>query len=169
MPELTLPRLAPMLSLEVTDTMTEDQKSSADQALEAALKATGASDPRSDHRQTIRGLRDANPEAYQAAVSYYQDVLVPSIASGEADPLKAWRDFGGRLAELTASGRTVEIDGTGRARPCTDDPPLDSLVVHLPEGRGSTRAILVSRPIQPTPAQEASYQLLVLGKQRLPG
>lgn len=149
--------------------MSDDLKAAAEKALEEALEASGASDPRDAQRHNLRGLRQVNQGGYDEAVAYYQDTLVPSIASGEVEPLRAWRDYGRKLAELTVKGRTMEIDGTGRAQPCSEDPPLDSLVLHIPEGRGSTRAVLVSLPIRPTAAQEASYQLLVLGKQRLPG
>lgn len=148
--------------------MNENLKSKADRALERTLEETGASDPRDAQRQNLRGLRQVNPDGYDEAVAYYQDSLVPSIASGEVDPLRAWRDYGRKLAELTVKGRTMEIDGTGRAQPCSEDPPLDSLILHIPEGKGGTRSLLVSMPIRPTSAQKASYHLLVLGKQRLP-
>jgi hypothetical protein len=149
--------------------VSDEQKAAAEKALKEALKTTGVSDPRDAQRQNLRALRQVNPGGYDEAVAYYQDTLVPAIASGRADPLRAWRDYGRKLAELTVEGRTVEIDGTGRAKPCSADPPLESLILHVPEGKKGTRALLVSRPIHPTPAQEATYHLLVLGKQRLPG
>jgi hypothetical protein len=99
-------------------------------------------------------------------VDYFNEVLVPSIASGEAEPRRAWREYGRRLAELKGPGRTVEIDETGRARPYSEESPLDRLVLHFPNGRGS-KALLVALPAHPSPAQMASYELLVKGSQRL--
>ena len=147
--------------------MTEEQREQADRLFEKALEESGSRDPRTFYRQTLRALKEANPDGYPKAVNYYGEVLVPSIASGEAEPLWAWREYGRRLAELTAPGRTVEIDETGRSRPYADDTSLDRLVLHIPEGKGA-RALLVGLPPHPSAAQMATYHLLVQGKHRLP-
>jgi hypothetical protein len=144
--------------------MDASTRQAADLRLEEALRATGGQDPRELHRTTLRGLKQANPEGYAQAVRHYEEVVVPSIASGQADPLPAWRDYGRLLAELTSRGRTVEIDESGRARPYSPDIPLDRLVLHLPDGEA--RAILVSLPPRPSPAQQASWELLVQGRLR---
>ncbi len=136
----------------------------ADRRFEDALRASGARDPRDFYRTALRELKDVNPTGYEGAVRHYQDVLVHSIASGEADPLPAWREYGRLIAECTARGTTVEIDDTGRSRPYTSAAPLDHLVLHLPDEGG--RALLISLPRNPSAAQRATWELLVQGKLR---
>jgi hypothetical protein len=147
--------------------MDQGVKAEADRRFEEARTAAGARDPRDFYRQALRGLKGSDPDSYERAVRHFESVLMPSIASGEAEPLKAWREYGKLIAELIDAGRTVEIDDSGRARPYTAESPMDRLVLHLPDRRGG-RAILVSLPPRPTSAQRAAYELLVRGKQRLP-
>ncbi len=142
-------------------------KKEADQLFEAALESSGARDPRDFYRKALRELREVNPGGYDRAVSHFQDVLVPSIASGESNPLWAWREYGRLIAEVTTKGRMVAIDETGRSQPFHSDAPMDRLVVQLPDARGG-KAILVSLPPTPTSAQRAAFELLVRGKHRLP-
>ena len=147
--------------------MDKDIRAEADRRFSLALEQSGARDPRDFYRQALRGLKDVNPSAYRRAVGHFQDVLVPSIAAGEVEPLRAWRDYGRLIAEVTAPGRTVAIDETGRASPFDDESPMDYLVVHLPETKG-IRPLLVSLPPTPSKAQRATYELLVAGKHKLP-
>lgn len=142
-------------------------RTEADRRFQEAMEAAGARDPRDFYRQSLRDLKESNPQGYERAVGHFQNVLVPTIASGEAEPLGAWREYGRLIADVTAPGRTVEIDETGRSRPYSPDSPLDRLVLHLPDEKGA-RAILVSLPPTPTAAQRASFELLVRGKQRIP-
>lgn len=96
--------------------MTDDPTSEkADRILEEALERVGARDPRDFYRDRLRTLKDTNPEGYQAAVEYYRDTLIPSVASGEADPLEAWTEYGRTLAEAVARGG--RSPSTVRARP----------------------------------------------------
>ena len=148
--------------------MDDRLKIEADERFEAALKSSGARDPREFYRKALRELREVNPGGYDRAVSHFQEVLVPSITNGESEPLWAWREYGRLIAEVTASGRTVSIDETGRSHPFDSDTPMDRLVLHLPEGKGR-RAILISLPPEPSPAQRATFDLLARGKHRLAG
>jgi len=147
--------------------MNEEIRKEADRRFDEARAASGARDPRDFYRQALRELREVNPDGYEGAVSHFQDVLVPSIASGEVEPLGAWREYGRLIAELTGPGRTVAIDRSGEAEPYSPDCSMDRLVLHLPDER-RTRALVVSLPPEPSPAQRATYHLLVEGKQRLP-
>jgi hypothetical protein len=140
----------------------------ADRRFQEALERSGARDPRDYYRKALRELRNVDPGEYDRAVAHFQDVLVPSIANGESEPLWAWREYGRLIAELTVAGRTVSIDETGRAEPFDPDVPTDRLVLHLPDSKGS-RAILVSLPPTPSSAQRATYDLLVAGKHRISG
>jgi hypothetical protein len=147
--------------------MDKKAKAEADRRFNEAVEATGARDPRDFYRQALRDLKEPNPEGYARAVEHFQNVLVPGIASGDLEPIGAWREYGRLIAEETAPGTTVEIDETGRSRPYSPDSPMDLLVLHLPREKGK-RAILVSLPPSPSPAQRASFELLVRGKQRVP-
>lgn len=145
--------------------MSDDLSARADARLEAALAEAGARDPREFYRERLRDLKKANPDGYAQAVAYYRDTLIPQVASGEGDPLAAWTEYGRRLAEAVVPGRTVAVDDTGRAHPYRSPAPRDRLVLHLPEAKGS-RALLVGLPAELTPAQRATYDVLVSGKQK---
>jgi hypothetical protein len=147
--------------------MSESNAAAADEALEAALAATGARDPREFYRDRLRELKRTRPDAYDTAVSYYTETLLPSVASGERDPLEAWTEYGRRLAVAMAPGRTVGIDSTGRAHAWSRHEP-DRLVLHLPDEPGA-RALLVGLPSSLSDAQRATYDVLVAGKQRFGG
>ncbi len=144
-----------------------DLSEAADQALEAALAATGGRDPREFYRERLRELKRASATEYQKAVAYYSDTLIPEVAGGERDPLEAWTEYGRRLATALSPGRTLGIDETGRAHAWHGGPPT-RLVLHLPDEKGA-RALLVGLPPTLTDAQRATYDVLVAGKQRLGG
>jgi hypothetical protein len=145
--------------------MEKGQREEADRRFEEAREQAGARDPRDFYRTALRELKTVAPESYEKAVAYFQDTLVPSIASGEAEPLHAWREYGRLIAELSTDGQTVALDETGRSEPFDPNTPLDRLVLHLPSGKG--RALLVSLPPTLSSAQRASLDLLVSGKHRL--
>ncbi|MEJ2203223.1 MAG: hypothetical protein P8170_03860 [Gemmatimonadota bacterium] len=148
--------------------MSEDLTETADRRLEAALEAEGARDPREFYRARLRELKSEDGKRYGQAVAYYRETLIPEVASGAVEPLAAWTEYGRRLAEFLASGRTVTIDATGRSHAYEAPPPRDHLILHLPDDE-RTRAILVGLPPNPTPPQRATYDVLVSGKQKLPG
>jgi hypothetical protein len=147
--------------------MSATDPTEADRRLEEALSRQGARDPREFYRDRLRELKTTNAQGYERAVSYYRDTLIPGIASGEVDPLAAWTEYGRRLAESMAPGRTVSIDATGLARPYEAPASRDELILHLPERAG--RAIVVGLPTELTSAQRAAYDVLVGGKQKLKG
>jgi hypothetical protein len=144
--------------------MTDSLAAAADQALEAALAASGARDPREFYRERLRELKRTRPQEYESAVAYYTGTLIPEVASGERDPVEAWSEYGRRLAVALAPGRTVGIDETGRAHPWEGSEP-DRLVLHLPDESGA-RVLLVGLPPTLSDAQRATYDVLVAGKQR---
>ena len=146
--------------------MEESQQQEADRRFAEALEEAGARDPRDYYRDRLRDLKQVDPGAYQQAVSHYEDILIPSIARGEAEPLAAWRAYGLEIAKLTAPGRTVAIDATGKAEAYEHPGPPGSMILHLPEKRG-TRPLLVGLPPAPSPAQMAAYDWLVGGRKKL--
>ena len=144
--------------------MSEDLPAAADEALEAALAAAGARDPREFYRERLRELKRVDAAGYESAVAYYRDTLIPEVAAGDRDPLEAWTEYGRRLAVALAPGRTVSVDETGLAHEYHEG-ERDRLVLHLPDEKG-TRAPLVGPPPSLSPAQRATYDVLVEGKQR---
>ena len=145
--------------------MSQDYTAEADRRLQEALESSGARDPREFYRDRLRELKSADASSYSAAVAYYKDRLIPDIADGSVDPLVAWAEYGRMLAESLAPGRTVSIDATGHADPYESPASPDRLVLHLPQNQG-VRALLVSLPATLSPAQRATYDVLVGGKQR---
>jgi len=148
--------------------MSAGDREKADGMFEQALQEVGARDPREFYRERLAELKERDPKAYQEAVRYYEETLIPSIAAGEAEPLAAWTEYGRRLAELSVAGRTVMVDETGRASPYQGPPTPGTLVLHLPRTAGG-RALLVGLPAQLSEAQRATYDWLVLGRQKLRG
>ena len=143
--------------------MDDEIRKAADRAFEEALEEHGARDPREFYRTILRELKGGDAQSYQESVEEYERDLLPSIAQGRADPLQAWLGFGLRLASRLHPGRSVEIDASGRASPLEDDASWRTLVLHLPDDRRA-RAIVVSLPPEPTPAQRATIDLLASGK-----
>ena len=148
--------------------MTNDLREKADARFEAALASAGARDPRDYYRSRLRELKRSNPEGYADAVAYYQSTLLTSIARRDADPLRAWREFGLMIAQLTAAGRAVAIDPAGRSRPFKSPGSGDDLILHLPDARNQ-RALLVGLPPKPSAAQAATFNWLVRGRRALGG
>ncbi|MDT8367573.1 MAG: hypothetical protein RQ745_00075 [Longimicrobiales bacterium] len=138
----------------------------ADTRLREALDASGAHDPRPHLRESLRLLREERPDAWESAVSYYRDTLIPAIAEDARDPLEAWASYALRLAELRHEGRTVSIDRSGRSRAHDGHDP-DALVLHLPDAPRE-RALLVHLPAEPSSAQRAADAWLVEGRNQIP-
>jgi hypothetical protein len=147
--------------------MDEALQSRADDLFEETLKKTNAKDPREFYRERLREMKVSDPDAYRAAVEYYQEDLIPSIAEKGVNPLTAWREYGCRLAELSIPGKPVEIDSTGVTHRYQPPTPEDRMILHIPEG-SKGRALVVGLPPELSPAQRATYDLLVAGRQRLP-
>lgn len=143
--------------------MVDDIAAKADRIFEEALEQTGARDPRPFYRERLLALKDSDPDGYTTAVDYYRQTLVPDVASGKAEPLDAWTEYGRTLAEAVAAGRTVSIDTTGEAQPY-GGPSREHLILHLPTDGG--RALLVGLPVELSAAQRATYDVLVAGKQK---
>ena len=137
----------------------------ADRVFAAALEETGARDPREFYRQRLRDLKDSDTGAYDEAVAYYRETLIPTVASGSADPIQAWLEYGCRLANLVSDGTPVTIDPTGVRHAFAAPVPSDHLLLHLPAKSG--RALVVGLPRELSPAQWATFQLLAQGRLKL--
>lgn len=136
----------------------------ADARFEQALQATGARDPREFYRTRLRELREQDAAAFKRALEYFEGTLTPEVAREGSDPVAAWLEYGRFLATLVAPGRTVQVDTSGLAHEYTPPVPLDHLVLHLPE-KTAVPVQVVGIPVQLSPAQRATYDLLVRGSQ----
>lgn len=140
----------------------------ANACLEDALATSPIQDPRSSYRDRLRTLKAQDSAAFERALRYFQDVLVPRVADQTRDPLAEWLEYGRLLAELSGPGRIVGIDAGGRARPhelVSDGSVSDgsALVLHLPDD-ARAGAFVLALPRRPTRAQQATVDLLVSGK-----
>ena len=145
---------------------TPEQREQADARFEQALKEKGARDPRDFYRKQLVALKAADSNAYRRALAYYDQELIPAVARDDGDALGEWLEYGRFLATLTGPGRTVQIDGAGRAEDYARPVPPGSLVLHLPE-RTTAPAVVVGIPSSLTLAQRATYDLLVRQAQSL--
>ena len=143
---------------------TQEIRDRADRRFEEALKQTGARDPRDFYRKRLKELREQDAEAFRRALAYYEERLIPSVAAEGSDPVAEWLEYGRFLAGLSARGTTLQVDPTGVALPYAPPVPRDHLVLHLPDS-ASAKALVVGIPPELSPAQRATYDLLVSGSQ----
>jgi len=143
-----------------------DLRARADARFARVLQETGARDPRDFYRKQLVALKAADANAYRRALTYFEDELIPAVAREESDPISEWLEYGRFLATLTGPGKTVQIDTAGRAAAYARPVPIDALVLHLPE-RTTAPAVIVGLPATLTPAQRATYDLLVKQAQSL--
>ena len=150
-------------------TMFENLTAEADRLLVEALNASGERDPRDYYRDQLKELKESNPERYDAAIEYYRNKLIPLVASGEEEPIVAWMEYGRFLAKSLMPGQTVSIDPSGESHPYEPTTASGQLVLHIPESGKGGRAILVGLPSELSPAQRATYDVLVSGRHKMPG
>lgn len=143
-----------------------DLRARADARFERALQESGARDPRDFYRKRLVEMKAEAPEAYRRALTYFNERLIPAVADESSDPIDEWTEYGRVLATLAERGRTVMIDAGGRSRDYARPVPRDALVLHLPD-QASRPALPVGLPAKMTPAQRASYDLLVRQTQSL--
>lgn len=129
--------------------------------LERALEERGLADPRPRYRELLKRLADEDREAYRDAVRHFKEELVPGVAGGDADPAAAWVRYGLRLAPDLTDGEAVGVDPTGRARAVDDasDPPVDRLLLWVPDDAGEP-ALVLTRPADLSDPQAATVELL---------
>jgi hypothetical protein len=142
--------------------MQADPQKEADLRLTQALERTVARDPREEYRALMREIKSLSDAEYERAVTDYRTAVVNAIVGDGVDPVRAWLEFGCRLAERLRPGRPVVVSREGRAAPFRPPPSPDALILHLPEGKG--RGVVVGAPREMTPAQRATVDLLALGK-----
>jgi hypothetical protein len=139
----------------------------ADARLEEALARDQLADPRPHFRDRLRLLRERNPAAFEQAIGYFENTLIPHVAEG-GEAAAAWLEYGRRLGELAGGGEIVAVDETGRARPLRGEAEAAALLLHVPEDP-ATPVLALRSPAQPSAAQRATLDLLVNRKLMLSG
>jgi hypothetical protein len=142
--------------------MADELRGTADERLSEALAAGGLADTRPVYRQVLRQLRETHPTAFEKALRHYDEVVLPELGGG-ADPVDAWIAYGAWLAGLTAAGRVVSVRTDGRAGEYRPPYGAGDLVLHIPESAADP-VLLLMRSAAPSPAQQATYDLLVAGR-----
>lgn len=138
-----------------------DGTEAAVERLDEARRERGLADPRPTYRKLLRRLASEDREAYREAVRHFEEELVPSVAGGGADPVKAWLRYGLRLVSVLSDGEPLGVDESGRAEPVEDpdDPPVGPLVLWLPTSPGD-RGLVLARPEELSDPQRATVELL---------
>lgn len=142
--------------------MTEDLRNAADRNLTTAAANLGLADPRPAFRERLRILKDNHPDAFASALRHYESGVLPAI-SGGGDVLEVWVQYGETIAALTAPGRMVRVDATGRAEKYAAPVQEAALVLHVPDQNDAPVLVTIA-PVSPTPAQQATLDLLVHGR-----
>jgi hypothetical protein len=140
--------------------MADDLRARADARFDRALQESGARDPRGFFRDQLRDLKAASPDGFRQALRYFDETLIPTVADEGSDPVAEWLEYGRLLASLALPGRAVQIDAGGRSRDYARPVPPDALVLHLPDN-AARPALVLGLPPKLSPAQRASYDLLV--------
>jgi hypothetical protein len=142
--------------------MSDDTRARADQNLADAAARLGLADPRPPYRERLRALKEENAEAFAKALRHYEETVLPAVAGGK-DVMEAWIQYGVTIAALSSPGRLVSVDATGRANRYMPPVSEGALILHLPDNNASA-AMIAAAPVAPTPAQQATLDLLVNGR-----
>lgn len=126
--------------------------------LRAALAERGLADPRPSLRERLRALRDGNPAAFEEAKARFESIVQDGDAT--RDTVEAWVEYGRYLGDLTGPGTLYAVDAGGRAVPWAPPPAPGILILHIPDETGAP-ALAVMAPTDPSPAQQATLDLLV--------
>jgi hypothetical protein len=141
-------------------------KDVADAILADILGKKSVRDPREICRKQLQNLKQDDHNAYQKALAYYEETLLPEITQNDKDCLVAWQKYGCFVANLRDPGSPVEIDTSGNLHDYNDPTPMDRMVLHIPDIT-SHRALPITLPLEMSEAQAATYDLLVKGAHQL--
>lgn len=142
--------------------MDSELKRRLESGLTAVFAERGLTDGLAAYRSVLRDLRARDSEAFRQAAEHYETEVVPRLAGGE-DPVEVWVDYGTVIGGLTARGRMMVIDETGRAAPFMVPLEAGSVVLYVPES-GRLGAFVAISPVEPSPAQQATIGLLAEGR-----
>jgi hypothetical protein len=124
-----------------------------------ALEAAGFADMRPVYRAMLRRLKERDAADFAEATRRYEQVLVPAVAGGDADPVAAWVEYGAWLARRLGPGRLVRLDESGLAIDADPKPVPGHVMLYLPD-EARDPAIALLGPVAPSAAQKAALELL---------
>lgn len=139
--------------------MDDTVKSAAEVRTAEAIANGPFEDFREAYRERLRWLKDARPEGFSQALTYYNQ-LVENVARGD-DPVHEWLAYGKRLGELSGAGKVYAIDASGRAQPAAQF--SEALLLHLPDDI-NVPALPLAVPRALSEHQKATLDLLVRRK-----
>jgi hypothetical protein len=145
--------------------MSEELRERAEQRLAAAIAAAGVADPRPALRERLRALRERAPAAFDRARSFYEEQVLPALAdaAGHTAALITWVEYADFVAGLEGEARLYVVDANGRADAFAGSLDAGMLVLHVPDD-AAVPALAVIAPLEPSPAQRATLDLLVAGR-----
>lgn len=132
---------------------------SADGRYRESLRAHGVRDVQPGFRALLLRLKAKGADAYEAGVTRYKEEVQPLVEAGEADPLRAWLQYGMWLAGRWQPGSLIAVDSSGLSHPADEEPPLGPLLIHLPEDQREPGVVL-AEPETPTEPQQVTASLL---------
>ncbi len=132
----------------------------ADKILDDSLKNNSVRDPRTICREQLQDLKQTDFNAYQKALDYYKERLLPQIIENSEDCLVSWQKYGCFVANLRDPGLPIEIDTAGNLHDYESPTATDRMLLHLPTIT-SHRALPITLPLELSEAQNATYGLLI--------
>jgi hypothetical protein len=141
--------------------MDAETRAQAEQRLTEAAAGLRLMDPRPPLRARLKQLRERQPDAFTHAVAHYEQHVLPRLA--EEDPVPVWLEYARYTGQLSANGRLITIGDDGAATTFKSPIAPGALVLFLPEDT-TVSAFIAAQPIDPTPAQKASVELLIEGR-----
>jgi hypothetical protein len=128
---------------------------------EEALAGAGLADMRPAYRKLLVRLKASNAAGFEEATRRYREEVEPTVASGTADPVTTWLEYGTWLAGQLADGEALAIDPSGRARSFDPSTPIEPglMILHLPEDDRAP-VVLLAVPLAPSEPQRETADLL---------
>ena len=77
-------------------------------------------------------LKEHDQERFAQALRHYDEIVLPALAGGQ-DVFEAWVQYGQTLANLSAPGRMMTVDETGRAVAFAAPVRAATLILHVPD------------------------------------
>jgi hypothetical protein len=114
----------------------------------------------------LRLLKERDRAVFQRALDHHENVLQPNVSRPNSDPALEWLEYAKVLAELSGRGRVVAIDATGRSTDASAEHTPSTLMLHIPDDE-TIPVLVLSAPRELSAPQQASFDLLILGKQPL--
>jgi hypothetical protein len=132
----------------------------AETRLTDAAAALRLADPRPRLRERLKQLREERADSFNRAVEHYEQAVLPRLAAEEQEPLSVWLEYARFIGQSTANGRLLAIGDDGAAAAFRPPVAPGVLFLFVPDDN-AVPAFIAAQPLQPSPAQLATIDLLV--------